>query len=119
MPLTRRRQKAAHQENWHIYYGDVHIGTIAVRAGAPNAVPQWEWSCGFYPGMAPGTQQSGTSATLEDARARFEGAWHLILPTLSDENFQAWRDQRDYTAEKYRRFDRGERMPTDWEPKHR
>jgi hypothetical protein len=33
-------------------------------------------------------------------------------------NFQAWRDQRDWTAEKYRRFDRGERMPPDWKPPH-
>jgi hypothetical protein len=29
-------------------------------------------------------------------------------------DFHAWRDQRDWTAEKYRRFDRGERMPPDW-----
>src|SRR5712675_706073 len=31
---------------------------------------------------------------------------------------QVWRDQRDWTAEKYRRFDRGERMPPDWKPPH-
>jgi hypothetical protein len=31
----------------------------------------------------------------------------------TEADFQAWRDQRDWTAEKYRRFDRGERMPPD------
>jgi hypothetical protein len=30
--------------------------------------------------------------------------------------FQAWRDQEAWTAEKYRRFDCGERMPPDWKP---
>jgi hypothetical protein len=43
-----------------------------------------------------------------------ERAWRSFLPKLSEADFQAWRDQRDWTAEKYRRFDRGERMPTDW-----
>jgi hypothetical protein len=32
----------------------------------------------------------------------------------TEADFQAWRDERDWTAEKYRRFDRGERMPPDW-----
>jgi hypothetical protein len=31
-------------------------------------------------------------------------------------DFQEWRDQEAWTAEKYRRFDRGERMPPDWRP---
>jgi len=34
-------------------------------------------------------------------------------------NWLAWRDQRDWTAEKYRRFDRHERMPPDWKPPQR
>jgi hypothetical protein len=29
---------------------------------------------------------------------------------------EAWRDHQVWTAEKYRRFDRGERMPPDWRP---
>ena len=39
--------------------------------------------------------------------------WATGACTESD--FQAWRDQRDWTEEKYRRFDRGERMPHDWQ----
>jgi hypothetical protein len=29
--LTRRRSIDASEECWHVYYGDVRVGTIAVR----------------------------------------------------------------------------------------
>ncbi len=41
-----------------------------------------------------------------------------FLPNRTEADFQAWRDQQAWTAEKYRRFDRGERMPPDWKPSH-
>jgi hypothetical protein len=31
--LTRRRQPDVHQQCWHIYYGDVHVGTIILFGG--------------------------------------------------------------------------------------
>jgi len=31
--LTHRRSENHRQECWHIYYGDVHAGTIAIRSG--------------------------------------------------------------------------------------
>jgi hypothetical protein len=31
---------------WHVYYGDVHVGTIAKRAGIPNHELGWGWACG-------------------------------------------------------------------------
>jgi hypothetical protein len=33
--LTRRRSKDAHAESWQIFYGDVQVGTIGIRAGVP------------------------------------------------------------------------------------
>jgi hypothetical protein len=33
--LTRRRSPDAREECWHVYYGDVQAGTIAIRAGIP------------------------------------------------------------------------------------
>jgi len=39
------------QDCWHVYYGDVHVGTIARRVGCPQHVDQLEWRCGFYPGI--------------------------------------------------------------------
>jgi hypothetical protein len=34
---------------WHVYYGDVHVGTIARRTGNPHDTDPWAWRCGFYP----------------------------------------------------------------------
>ena len=57
------------QQCWHIYYGDVHVGTIAERIGNPHDTDPWEWSCGFYPGSHPGEHQSEQTAATFDARA--------------------------------------------------
>lgn len=50
--LTRRRSDNPHQKTWHIYFGDVRVGTIGTRAGVPTTADQWGWSCGFYRGRA-------------------------------------------------------------------
>jgi hypothetical protein len=62
--LTRRRSDNDHQETWHVYYGDIHVGTIGERAGCPVDEDQWKWSCGFYPGLHPGRQRYGTAANF-------------------------------------------------------
>jgi hypothetical protein len=64
----------------------------------------------------PGEHQSGTAASFDEARADFESAWKIFLSKRTEADFRKWRDQRDWTAEKYRRFERGERMPPDWQP---
>jgi hypothetical protein len=97
---------------WHVYYGDVHVGTIASRAGVPVDVDQWAWSCGFYPAMGPGQHQDGTAETFEAARADFEAAWRIILPTRTEADFQAWRDQDAFTAWKNAMHDSGMKLPT-------
>jgi hypothetical protein len=50
--LTRRRSTDAREECWHIYYGDIQAGTIAIRSGNPHDEDPWGWHCGFYPGSA-------------------------------------------------------------------
>ena len=116
--LTRRRSPDAPDECWHVFYGDVRVGTIALRTGMPPGEDPWSWSCGFYPGSHPRECTGGTAATFNQARTDFEAAWAVFLANRTEADFQAWRDERDWTAEKYRRFDRGERMPPDWEPHH-
>jgi hypothetical protein len=37
--LTRRRSLDHRNECWHIYYGDIHAGTIAIRSGKPLTTP--------------------------------------------------------------------------------
>jgi hypothetical protein len=49
MPALTRRRYLERHDCWHVYYGDVHVGTIARRAGVPVDVDQWGWNCGFYP----------------------------------------------------------------------
>jgi len=82
--------------------------------GIANSAEPWEWHCGFYPGSQPGERCYGTAASFEAARAAFETAWQDYLPRRSETDFEAWREEAAWTAEKYRRFDRHERMPPDW-----
>jgi hypothetical protein len=73
--LTRRRDLDAPDECWHVYFGDVRVGTIAKRIGVPFAEDPWGWACGFYPGCHPREQTHGAAATFDHARADFEEAW--------------------------------------------
>lgn len=68
--LTRRRYPEAREECWHVYYGDVHAGTLAIRTGNPHDNEPWEWRCGFYPGSHPSECSSGTSASFEGSARR-------------------------------------------------
>jgi hypothetical protein len=113
MPNLTRRRYPERQDCWHVFYGDVQVGTIARRTGCPVDVDQWQWSCGFYPGMDPGADRTGTAVDFEVARADFEQAWNE-LPTLTEAAFQEWREQRDFTAWKYQMHDRGLRLPTEF-----
>jgi hypothetical protein len=108
--LTRLRSADRRHNCWHIYFGDVHVGTITERVGNPHDTDQWEWNCGFYPGSEPGEIQSDTAATFEEARAAFELAWRVFLSKRAEADFQAWRNQRDWTARKYALWDAGKRL---------
>ena len=110
--LTRRRDLKAAQEGWHVYYGDVRAGTIAIRVGIPTGEDQWGWSCGFYPGCHPGEQTDGTGPTFEQARADFEQAWAVFLSNRTEADFMEWRRSQALMAWKYRMWDTGHRLPT-------
>jgi hypothetical protein len=110
--LTRRRSLESPDECWHVYYGDVHADTIAIRAGIPHDEDPWGWACGFYPGSHPGECTNGSAATFDQARADFEEAWGVFLSNRTEDDFQEWRDARDWTARKYVMWERGERLPS-------
>ena len=42
--LTRRRSTDAPDECWHVFYGDVRVGTIALRTGMPPGEDPWGWA---------------------------------------------------------------------------
>jgi hypothetical protein len=110
--LTRRRSPDHRDECWHVFYGDVHVGTIALRTGIPHDEDPWGWSCGFYPGSHPGECTNGSAATFDLARAGFETAWRVFLAKRTEADFQAWRRERAWTAWKYAMWDAGCKLPT-------
>ncbi|WP_375775971.1 hypothetical protein ACE103_29865 [Bradyrhizobium sp. ma5] len=106
--LTRRRDNESAREEWNIFYDDVCIGSIRLRARVPNHADQWEWKCGFHPGCD--RLNSGPAGPFEQAGAAFEAEWRLLLPTPTEADFQAWRDQRDWTKRKQAMWERGEKL---------
>jgi len=108
--LTRRRSLDAPDECWHVWYGDVRVGTIAIRTGMPPGEDPWSWACGFYPGSHPAECTDGTAATFDLARADFEDAWQVFLSNRTEADFE--REQRDWTDRKYAMWQRGERLPS-------
>lgn len=109
MPELTRRRYAERSDCWHVYFGDVHAGTIARRNGCPVETDQREWMAGFYPGSQPGEIRSGTAET-DLARSEFEAAWNVFLSNRTEPDFKAYRDQRDWTTRKYAMWERGERF---------
>jgi hypothetical protein len=110
--LTRRPNDDPHRTGWHVYYGDVHVGAIGTRAGVPVSAPQWQWSCGFYPGLEPGQRTSGVAEDFETARAGFEDDWRRLMPQLSENAFEEWRQTRAFHAWKEKMWECGRRLPT-------
>jgi hypothetical protein len=53
---------------WHVYCGDVRVGTIARGVGNPHDTDPWEWNCGFYPGSHPREHTSDTAAAFDQAQ---------------------------------------------------
>jgi hypothetical protein len=104
MPHLTRRRDHDRADCWNVFYGDVRAGLIARRTGNPFGTAQWEWQCGFYPGSDPGEIKSGTADTFDQTRAAFEAAWRVFLSKRTAADFQAWRDQRDWTEQKYARW---------------
>ena len=52
--LTRRRSLDAPDECWHVYFGDVRVGTIAIRTGMPPGEIRGVGLAGFIPGAIRG-----------------------------------------------------------------
>ena len=111
-----RRPDSHLQDCWQVWYGDVLAGSVARTVGAPSNGEVWHWHCGFYPGSDPGECNRGSAGSLDEARAQFAGEWEVFLATRTEADFAEWRRHQAWTEEKYRRFDRGERMDPHWKP---
>ncbi len=55
--LTRRRSSDAREECWHVFYDDVRVGSIAIRAGNPDGTDPWQWKVvpagAYFPSTYP------------------------------------------------------------------
>jgi hypothetical protein len=47
--LTRRRNLEAPDECWHVFYGDVRVGVVAIRTGMPPGEDPWAGLAGSIP----------------------------------------------------------------------
>lgn len=110
MPALTRRRDPDRPNCWHVYYGDVRVGTISRNPGI--AAEQWHWRCGFYPGCHAGEQRAGTADTFPEARSGFEKDWAIFSAKRTEADYQEWRDHQDWAAWKYRMHDRGMPLPT-------
>ena len=110
--LTRRRSPDAPDECWHVYFGDVRVGTIAIRTGIPPHEDPWGWACGFYPGSHPGNVPTAQLPVSTRPGFDFEDAWRVFLSKRTEADFETWRAQRDWTTRKYAMWRAGERMPS-------
>ncbi|MBR0916523.1 hypothetical protein [Bradyrhizobium japonicum] len=70
------------------------------------------WSCGFYPGIEPGQHRSGIIATFKEASDAFQRAWQELAASCTEADYEAWREQRDWTTWKHRMHDRALPLPT-------
>ena len=96
--LTRRRSTDAREECWHVYYGDVQAGTIAIGSGSPHDEDPWEVSIRAH------TQANiGTAGSFGEARSDFEAAWKVFLAKRTEADVQAGRGQQDWTARNHHR----------------
>jgi hypothetical protein len=108
--LTRRRDRKARGEAWRIFYGDIHVGSIAERSGNPVGTDQWSWRCGFYPGSNPGEASYGTAASFDAARTAFESAWSVFLSKRTEADFLEYRRHREAREEIAAKRARGEKL---------
>ncbi|MDO8943093.1 MAG: hypothetical protein Q7U75_07900, partial [Desulfobacterales bacterium] len=102
----------ARGESWHFWYVGVRVGSIAATEGLKGST-LWVWDCGFHTGSRDGLR-SGSATSYAAARKAFEAAWLEYLPTRTAADFDGWRHQAAWTAEKYARWDRGDRSAPPW-----
>jgi hypothetical protein len=88
-----------------------------IRTGNPHDTDLWEWWCGFYPGSHPARAPERHRRHLRPGPRRLRGRVARVPVEPDEADFQAWRDERDWTARKYALWDAGNRLPAnEWEP---
>jgi hypothetical protein len=98
----------AREECWHVYYGDVHVGTIAIRTGIPFD-EDLRLLSGQRAGRVIRTGPQPPSTMLAPI-SKPHGAY--FRPSEPRGDYQAYRGARDWHARKYAMWEAGERLPS-------
>lgn len=106
-----RRADPDRPDVWRIFCGDINAGWIG-RVTTVSAKSEWVYSAGFHPGSSPGEIKTGIATSFDEAKAKFLIAWLKFAHSRKPDDFEEWRDHRDFTAWKYRMHDVGLKMPT-------
>jgi len=86
-------------------------GRLPSASGDPHDTDPWEWSCGFYPGSRIQANIGPTPPRRSNKPAPIsKRAWHVFLSNRTEADFQAWRDERDWTERKNALWDAGKRL---------
>jgi hypothetical protein len=62
--------------------------------------------------LRPGQHTSGSAGTFKREREAFEAAWRELLPTRTEADFPAWRDDHAWHERKQAMWARGEKLPS-------
>jgi hypothetical protein len=88
MPALTRKRVNDRPETWHVRCAGVRVGVIVERSGAPPSSDQWQWICGFYPGI-PATIDTALRRRLKRPARRSKrlgGIIYQSAPKLTSKN---------------------------------
>jgi hypothetical protein len=97
-------------DDYVVIWRDMSVGRIKQAHGMPHGSPQWTWSCHVH-GRPQGSDERGSGADLDDAKAQFRAAWARIRASLTDQDIadaQRIAKNSDEALDRYDRRGRGE-----------
>jgi hypothetical protein len=77
-----------------------------MSSGAPHDTAQWTWSCRLH-GRPQGSDERGSGADLDDAKAQFRIAWAQIRASLTDQDIASAHRIAEISTEALARYGRG------------
>ena len=111
--LTRRRGDNPHEEIWQIYFTDVRIGTIGVRAGVACARRSMGLVDRLLSRHGARHMAEWHSRHLRSRARGFRGRMVRATADHPDAAFAEWRQDRDWQAEVAAKRARGEKLDSE------
>ena len=93
-------------DDFVVIWRGMSIGRIRKASGAPHDTAQWTWSCRLH-GRPQGSDERGSGADLDDAKAQFRIAWAQIRASLTDQDIANAHRIAEISTETLARYGRG------------